>query len=145
MCTASNGVGNSMSRTLGLSVEFDPEISVPSPRVAQAEGYEAQLECTIKAFPPPAIFWTKEGDAVTNSERYQISHFASQDEITVSKLRVSIMRAWTHLFQNDIGIIYPEVEHSTSEYISVHVLHVGFDFSFWHMSTSIYKYGTLNL
>ena len=90
MCTASNGVGSSQSRTVGLSVEFSPSISVPSPRVAQAVGYEATLQCTIKAFPPPAIFWRRDGRQIVNSEQFRISHFASQDEITMTKLFVSI-------------------------------------------------------
>ena len=90
VCTADNGVGSPDSKVVTLDVEFPPSIRVPRPRMPQAYGYEAKLVCKIEAFPPPSIFWRKdnESEAITSHGNYQISHFASQDDITTSTLTV---------------------------------------------------------
>ncbi len=81
-------MGKSQQRVATLEVEFPPTIEVPRPRLPQATGYDAELKCTILAFPPPSIYW-KFGDKVlSNTDNYQISNFASQDETTSSTLTV---------------------------------------------------------
>ena len=88
VCLAENGVGDGQSRIVSLEVEFAPRIAVPRPRVPQAAGYDVELECLITAFPPPAIKWTKGNDSVTNGDTRQISHFALQQDVTRSTLKV---------------------------------------------------------
>ncbi len=88
VCTADNGVGASQDRVLNLLVGFPPQVDVPKPRVPQALYYEAHLVCEIKAFPPPAILWKKNGTLIKNSGSHQITHFASADELTTSTLKV---------------------------------------------------------
>lgn len=91
ICTADNGVGKSQQRTVTLEVEFAPLISVPRPRVAQAPYYDAELECEITGFPPAAINWKKGDVTVQPSSHYDISHFAKEDEVTRSTLKVSVV------------------------------------------------------
>lgn len=93
VCTARNGVGKGPSRLVALEVEFSPQIRVPRPRVPQAPGYDAELVCRITAFPPPSIIWRRQGDghannSIDNSDQVQITHFAEEDDVTVSTLRV---------------------------------------------------------
>ena len=90
VCQADNSVGSPDSKVVTLDVEFPPSIEVPRPRIPQAYGYEAKLVCEIEAFPPPSIFWRKDNDseAIATHGNYQISHFASQDDITTSTLTV---------------------------------------------------------
>lgn len=87
-CFAHNDVGEGQSRSVHLEVEFAPSIEIPRPRIAQASGYDAKLNCEIAAFPAPAIFWEKDGEVITNSDRIKISHFASQNDVTTSTISV---------------------------------------------------------
>jgi len=88
-CYAHNDVGTGRKRSLSLEVEFSPEVKVPRPRVAQAEGYEATLECEVEAYPPPSILWKKDGKEVTNTNgSFYVTHFAKQDEKIVSTVKI---------------------------------------------------------
>ena len=87
---AQNGVGEGQERKVRLEVEFAPEVQVPHPKIPQAEGYEAALTCLVYASPAAAIQWTSaDGKKIVNSDLVQISHFASQNDLTTSTLRVS--------------------------------------------------------
>ena len=68
---------------------FPPSIELPRPRIPQAEYYEVSLECHIKAFPAPTIRWKKDEKLVTNDGNHKISHFASEDELVISTLKVN--------------------------------------------------------
>ena len=85
---ADNGVGTSVNRVLTLQVGFPPSIEMPSPRVPQALSYEANLVCEIKAFPAPTIVWLKNETTIHNGGNYKIGHFASQEEVVSSTLKV---------------------------------------------------------
>ena len=90
VCTADNGVGKSQNQKTHLNVEFSPKIKVPSPRIPQALYHEATLTCEIKASPSPVMYWKKNNETIDNDGTFQISHFALADEMTVTKLTVSI-------------------------------------------------------
>lgn len=71
-----------------LQVGFPPVIELPRPRIPQAKYYEAHLECQIKAYPAPTIRWTKNGTNIHNDWNHKISHYASEDEVVVSTMKV---------------------------------------------------------
>ena len=102
ICHAHNGVGPGERRTVNLEVEFSPNINIPRPRVPQAVNYDAQLECKIHAFPPPSIIWKKGNDTLEDKDNYKVSHFATQDEITTSTLKVRLIFTQSFLFSHSM-------------------------------------------
>ena len=85
-------MGSGQHKSLTLEVEFSPEVRSTRPRVAQAVGYEAVLECEIVAFPPPSIFWFRDGKEIRDEAGvYQIQHFAEEDERQTSTLKVRFL------------------------------------------------------
>jgi neuronal growth regulator 1 len=71
ICWADNEVGNPVSKTINLEVEFEPVILVPRPRVAQSVDYEIDLVCQVEAYPAPAISWFRDGKEIHNGDEYR--------------------------------------------------------------------------
>ena len=94
MCTASNDVGSPQKRVLDLQVGFPPTIELPSPRIPQALYYEVKMECQIHAYPAPAIRWYKNNgtELIHNNGHHTIDHFAAQDDLVVSTLKVQLKK-----------------------------------------------------
>eukprot|EP00095_Tigriopus_kingsejongensis_P006804 maker-scaffold1064_size65302-snap-gene-0.24 protein:Tk06804 transcript:maker-scaffold1064_size65302-snap-gene-0.24-mRNA-1 annotation:"lach_scham ame: full" len=88
ICWANNGVGEGEHRTVSLEVEYAPLIEVPRPKNPQALNHDAELTCKIRAFPPPSIHWRQGPDLISNSLQYKISHFASQNDVTTSTVKI---------------------------------------------------------
>lgn len=87
-CVADNSVGRGARRNINIEIEFAPVITISRPRVGQALQYDADLECHVEAYPPPAITWLKDGQVLSNNQHYQISIFSTADEYSDSTLRV---------------------------------------------------------
>ncbi|CAG0923386.1 unnamed protein product [Notodromas monacha] len=87
-CVAENAVGEGARRNVALDVEFRPSISIPRPRVGQADGYGMDLECHVEAYPQPAITWLKDGFQLANNVHYKLSQFSAGDDFTSATLRV---------------------------------------------------------
>ena len=64
ICEASNNVGPAVNMTANLVVRFGPKITVPRPRVQQAVGYDALLQCNVNSYPTSAIDWLKDGKII---------------------------------------------------------------------------------
>ena len=60
-CIADNGVGRAAKRSIGVEIEFAPQVSLLRARYQQALGYAAELHCSIEASPAPDISWLKDG------------------------------------------------------------------------------------
>eukprot|EP00094_Tigriopus_californicus_P009038 TCALIF_08712-PA protein Name:"Similar to LAC Lachesin (Schistocerca americana)" AED:0.16 eAED:0.16 QI:0/0.6/0.5/0.66/0.6/0.83/6/36/384 len=89
LCWAKNGVGpGDEHRMLTLEVEYPPIIEVPRPKIPQALNHETELTCKIQAFPPPAIHWRQGSEEISNSPMYHVSHFASQNDLTTSVVKI---------------------------------------------------------
>ena len=82
LCTAFNGVGEAAVSRVTLNIEYPPTIDVPKPRVAQAQGYDAELTCTIRADPAPVIRWMFGNETISpnNHDMYRASHFAKGEK-----------------------------------------------------------------
>ena len=87
-CSANNGIGNGQNTTLSLEVEFGPHVRAMRPRIAQALFYEAHLTCEVVAFPPPSIIWKRGDEEVITNDNISIDHFAKENEIIVTTLKV---------------------------------------------------------
>lgn len=70
-CIADNGIGQPAKRSVNFEVEFAPKISVPRPRVAQALGYDIELECKVESFPAAEIAWYKDETQIHNEDDYR--------------------------------------------------------------------------
>lgn len=88
-CIASNGVGQPDRRLIRVEVEFRPQISVQRPKIAQMLSHAAELECTVQAYPAPAVFWYRNGAKLQSGSNYKISNTASSHESTTSILRIN--------------------------------------------------------
>lgn len=101
-CIADNGIEKPAKRTVNFEVEFAPKISVPRPRVAQALGYDIELECKVESFPAASIAWSRDGHPINNEDDYRYSiipkiifHFCNSCDILYSISYYSIITTGT--------------------------------------------------
>lgn len=73
-CIADNGIGQPAKQTVNFEVEFAPKISVPRPRVAQAIGYDIELECKVESFPAAEIAWYRGDSQIYNEDGYRYTN-----------------------------------------------------------------------
>lgn len=88
ICTANNGIGEPVTKTISLDVSFGPTLSAESPRVGQKVGYIAKLVCRVTAFPAPSVSWIRNEKILSNSEHIEISTTGSNHDVTVSILQI---------------------------------------------------------
>jgi len=87
-CVADNGVSPGTRRGISVEVEFKPVVKVGQVRYEQALQYDADLHCSIEAFPSPSISWLKDGIELSNSKYYSIAIFDTSNEFFQTTLRV---------------------------------------------------------
>lgn len=56
-CSAENGVGKIVYRTINIVVEFEPFVSTPRAYQGHKLSDFVYLECEIEAYPTPSIVW----------------------------------------------------------------------------------------
>ena len=67
-CVATNVVGVGARRNVDVEVQFAPAVRVGRKRVGQALQFDADLECHVEAYPPPAIKWYRDNVQLTNNQ-----------------------------------------------------------------------------
>lgn len=87
-CIADNGVGVPNEKIIRVEVEFRPQISVARPKVAQMKAHPADMECSVQGYPPPLVYWFKNGTQLQSTGNYRITNMASAHETTNSILRI---------------------------------------------------------
>lgn len=87
-CVAENGVSPGARRGISVEVEFKPVVKVGQPRYEQALQYDADLHCTVEAFPSPSISWIKDGQELSNNQHYSVAIFDTSNELSQTTLRV---------------------------------------------------------
>lgn len=87
-CVADNGVSPGARRGISVEVEFKPVVRVGQMRYEQALQYDADLHCSVEAFPSPSISWIKDGVELSNNQHYSIAIFDTSDEFSQTTLRV---------------------------------------------------------
>lgn len=88
ICEASNGIGEPVTKSVLLEVEFGPILSAKRPKVGQKEGYEAELICKVTAYPPAAVSWLRNDKELNNNEHFEIAYIGAKNEETTSTLRL---------------------------------------------------------
>lgn len=74
-CIADNHIEPADKRSVNFEVEFPPKIFVSRPKVAQALGYDTELECRVEGFPVPSIIWLKNGTPLQDDNDQRFYHF----------------------------------------------------------------------
>jgi hypothetical protein len=87
-CVADNGVSPGARRSISVEVEFKPVVKVGQVRYEQALQYDADLHCTVEAFPSPSISWIKDGHELSNNQHYSVAIFDTSNEFSQTTLRV---------------------------------------------------------
>lgn len=87
-CVADNGVSPGSRRGISVEVEFKPVVRVGQIRYEQALQYDADLHCSIEAFPSPSITWIHEGHELNNNQHYSVAIFDTSNEFSQTTLRV---------------------------------------------------------
>lgn len=70
-CIADNGIGQPDRRSINFDVEFPPKITAPRPRVAQAIGYDIELQCKVEGYPAPSVIWFRNGVQIFGEDSYR--------------------------------------------------------------------------
>uniref|UniRef100_A0A6G1SNJ7 Lachesin n=1 Tax=Aceria tosichella TaxID=561515 RepID=A0A6G1SNJ7_9ACAR len=88
-CIADNQVGKPAKRSVGVEIEFAPQVGLVRPRYQQALGYPAELHCSVEASPTPDISWLKDGYQINSDNNfYQISSTSNSHDFIQSTLRI---------------------------------------------------------
>jgi hypothetical protein len=88
-CIADNQVGKPAKRSVGVEIEFAPQVSLVRARYQQAPGYPAELHCSVEASPSPDISWLKDGYQINSDNNfYQISSTSNSHDFIQSTLRI---------------------------------------------------------
>lgn len=88
-CIADNSVGRAAKRSVGVEIEFAPQVNLVRAKYQQAIGYPAELHCSIEASPSPDISWLKDGYQINSDNNfYQISSSSNSHDFIQSTLRI---------------------------------------------------------
>ncbi|XP_066907829.1 limbic system-associated membrane protein isoform X3 [Halyomorpha halys] len=102
-CTASNGVGQPVTRDIQLNVLFPPEIEVERSWVHSGEGYEAQLVCIVHAEPTSEVIWYRDTLRLDTTERRIMEVRGSRHTLIIRKVQSSDFGNYSCLADNQIG------------------------------------------
>lgn len=98
-CQAENGIGGPHRSLVQLEIRFPPLARTQRPRVAQAVGYDIELQCIVEASPSPEVKWFKRNAAGQSSmlplydEDIVVENNAGINDVTVSVLRIRNVRS----------------------------------------------------
>lgn len=88
-CIADNNVGKPAKRSVGVEVEFAPQVNLVRSRYQQAVGYTAELHCSVEASPAADISWLKDGYQINSDNNfYQIASTSNSHGFVQSTLRI---------------------------------------------------------
>lgn len=88
-CIADNNVGKAARRSVGVEIEFPPQVDSVRHKYRQAIGYSAELYCSIEAYPTPDISWLKDGYQINSDNNvYQVSSSSNSHDFIQSTLRI---------------------------------------------------------
>lgn len=98
-CVADNQVGRAAKRSVGVEIEFAPQVNLLRSRYQQALGYAAELHCSIEASPAADVSWLKDGyqinslaglggDSGERQQQYSISSTSNSHDFVQSTLRI---------------------------------------------------------
>lgn len=102
-CTASNGHGSGATKQMEVLVRYLPEVEVSEVFVHKMTDDEAELVCSVHAFPAATVTWTKGGSAVTESDTISISHRGGRHALIFKKVSRSDFGDYSCHASNEVG------------------------------------------
>lgn len=102
-CTASNGHGSGATKQMEVIVRYSPEIEVSELLVHKRSGDEAELVCTVHAFPPATVTWSKGRTAVSQTDRITLSNRGGRHTASFKKVAKSDFDEYTCHASNEVG------------------------------------------
>ncbi|XP_063240276.1 neuronal growth regulator 1-like [Bacillus rossius redtenbacheri] len=102
-CTASNGVGNPVTKQVNLHVLYPPEIEVESSWVHTGEGREVQLVCIVHSDPPAEVVWFKDTLRLDSTDRRIMEARGSRRTLILRKVQTSDFGNYTCVADNGLG------------------------------------------
>lgn len=112
-CVASNGVGESSSDTVQLSVMYPPEVQVQQEWIHSGEGYQAEIVCLIQGEPKPQVEWfqgTTKLDVANSRGQYKMTNEGSEYVLTIDGMTVDDFGFYVCRAQNQQGSDHKQIE-----------------------------------
>lgn len=109
-CIANNNVLPLATRSVQVTVNFKPQVTVPYREVRQTIGSDTLLECRIRSNPTGDIYWEREGKRLeTVPDRYRVFTTTGSDDsesflsLVIYKLRSEDFAWYTCVAKNPLG------------------------------------------
>lgn len=103
-CVADNGVKRPQSRDISVTVQFPPEIHLPTTKLSQQVGKETILNCQVTSNPSMYSAWTKDGITIQNNDKFKIDLYEEYKNTVTLSLKISDIRS------HDFGIYRCEAQ-----------------------------------
>lgn len=88
-CVADNGVKLPVSRDIKVTVQFPPEIHLPTKKLSQAVGKETILNCEVTSNPSMYSAWTRDGITIQNSDKFKIDIYEDYKNTMTLSMKIS--------------------------------------------------------
>ncbi|KAG0721621.1 Neural cell adhesion molecule 1 [Chionoecetes opilio] len=93
VCTAENGIGEPVSASMAVSVNYPPEIITEKTTVRTGEGDKVELVCIVHSRPAPQVVWRKDGHPISEPA----GHVEESDKGHRHSLQINVVT------ENDFG------------------------------------------
>lgn len=88
-CVADNGVNPPESREITVTVQFPPEIHLPTKKLSQQVGKETILNCEVTSNPSMYSAWTKDGIPIQNDDKFKIDLYEDYKNTVTLSMKIS--------------------------------------------------------
>ncbi|KAK8383162.1 hypothetical protein O3P69_011587 [Scylla paramamosain] len=117
LCTADNGVGESSSAAMTITVEYPPEVNVERAVVRSGDGDHVELACVVHGRPSPDVIWTLDGhplpSSLMNTQRHMpqtvkeghisLTHVAHRHTLTITNVSEKDFGTYVCIAENPHG------------------------------------------
>lgn len=105
-CTAENSEGSPAKGVINLEITYEPEVEVEQSLVSLAEGFNAELTCTVHGEPKPTVSWYKDGerlDGAGDGHRLSQSTSGSRHVLAIDNVNTDDFANYTCAGENRFG------------------------------------------
>ncbi|XP_071513518.1 protein amalgam-like isoform X3 [Panulirus ornatus] len=103
ICTASNGIGDPVSASMKIEVEYPPEVTTEQAILHTSEGDEAKLMCIVHGRPTPHVTWTKDGQQINPDHHITEHDSLHRHTLTIHKVREEDFGDYICTAENSLG------------------------------------------
>lgn len=109
-CVANNGVLPAAARSVQVTVNFKPQVTIPYREIRQTLDSDTLLECRVRSNPTGDIYWERDGQKLeTVPDRYRVFTSKGSDDfdtlisLVIYKLRSEDFTWYTCVAKNPFG------------------------------------------